>query len=521
MTWTPVRPIVVILGLSALFCVTYSSFTGRPILTIPEVGLLEKIVKFHCEMPEAQKDRFMLSFYNEDQVSEKKSYGMTTVLPGEKEAIITIIVKDFHEGHVVCEAKSQNNTSMDPMVSNQTFFKVIVPVESVHVEVSPLSKEVLEGDEITLHCVASKGTHLSYKWWMNGTQLDVASSRLDIKRAALQDTGIYSCMAYNIFNNSMNFTSMITHKVIQVKEHVLRPEISYTVERNGSQYHASIICHVNSNVPLTFMLYNQTGNTINTVTEALQRASFRIPIVLDQSMGTFYCGAKNDKLKGLSNNLTVHVVPVGGAVTLKVEYEMGQNFEVVGLTLRCGVNHGTHPSYQWFLNGSELPKKKKGNLYRISKEGHTLVLTTTNPDSFGSYYCLAMDSFDFNNNVSSKEFLVDKEVLNHLPIEVVALVFGCFLLVICLLTGCCIYGAIYPIRRTPVKPGFNWNVTDIKIKGEKSEDMEDSDLLKSTHLEDFGEMEVESVDEWPEIEKALQIHCMDEEDPEVHPSETS
>uniref|UniRef100_A0A8C9SPS4 Si:dkey-93h22.7 n=1 Tax=Scleropages formosus TaxID=113540 RepID=A0A8C9SPS4_SCLFO len=393
-------------------------------------------------MSEVQQEEFLVTFSRvSDQVEMRKDYGERTVMTGSKEGHITIRAKAADEGVVVCKATPQNKTDANVSISEQHYFKVIG--ERLSLEVSPASGEVFEGNNVTLRCAASKGTHLSYAWWLNDTLLKESRSEVVIEKITLFDAGTYSCMANNSLNDTVTYTSNRVQKTIKVKEYVSKPKISFLVEKHGKKYLARISCESSRGTdPVNFTLYNQTGETIAKKMESALFTSFNIFITLGRNMGMVYCGAKNFDQEVFSNTLTLHVVPVGGTVTLEAEYELGHNFEVIGLTLRCDVEHGTFPSYHWLLNDSELHVESRGTFYKISEERYTLSLTTSNPESFGSYHCKATDIFDMNNSVSSKEFLVDKDV-NYIPIEVVALVFGCFLFIVCLLAVCCIYGAIY------------------------------------------------------------------------------
>ncbi|XP_077462048.1 uncharacterized protein LOC144077858 isoform X2 [Stigmatopora argus] len=221
------------------------------------------------------------------------------------------------------------------------------------------------------------------------------------------------------------------------------PEISFSVLKEDSvNYFALVTCQsARGTLPITFSLYNSTELAFNrTVYE--RKATFKIPFVLDQYLGRLQCQADDGDQVVYSQWLPLEVVSVGGPVVMHYDYDIGENYAVVALTFYCKTTKGSFPRYRWFLNKTLL--QNRGSFYYTVSNNQQLdqsiLLISVGRSSMGTYHCEVSDMFDNATVISSKKTYIDPNVLNRLPVLVVAVVFGCFTFLVVLVFACCCVG---------------------------------------------------------------------------------
>lgn len=101
-------------------------------------------------------------------------------------------------------------------------------------------------------------------------------------------------------------------------------------------------------------------------------------------------------------------VPVGGPVMMSYDYDIGENYAVIGMTLYCQAAKGSHPRYQWFLNN--MPLHNQDSIYIVDElPERSILLLFVGLSSAGTYYCEVSDSFDNTTIVRSNKLYIDRE----------------------------------------------------------------------------------------------------------------
>lgn len=151
------------------------------------------------------------------------------------------------------------------------------------------------------------------------------------------------------------------------------------------------------------------------------------------------------------------------------DYDVGENYAVIGLRFYCKVAKGSLPRYQWFLNNTLL--HDRGSFYSVHHQPpeQSILLLSVGRSSAGTYHCEVSDSFNNSTTMRSKTWYLDKEgtvkmlhlsktslwelvsspchlpappVLNRLPYLVKVVVFGCFVILVLLVSICCWIGVL-------------------------------------------------------------------------------
>ncbi|KAM9363615.1 Fc receptor-like protein 5 [Symphorus nematophorus] len=494
---------VVILGLCYCNKESFQLSLGLPQLFGPSEALVKTVAEFRCDLQiYPENEPILLQLFKESD--RNRALGDYTSLNGEV-AVFPKVIKRDYEGNLLCTAKAQNNSNIQPTVSTMHYLKVVEPVSGAEIDVRSGQLEFFEGTKLEMQCKLAAGNHVSYKWLLNGRlvpQSHLSHDRLLIT-ATSKDSGSYMCIAMNDFEKTQIYTSNSSAVVITVKDLVSNPDISFTMLKEDSfSYSAMVTCQSTKGTPpVTFSLHNKTGLVANMTTEE-RKATFKVPVVLGQHLGFLQCQANNGDQTTNSEWIPLEVVPVGGPVTMNSDYNTGENYAVIAFRFYCKAAKGSLLRYQWFLNKTLL--NDRGSFYFVvdqPPEQSILVLSVVR-SSAGTYHCEVSDSFDNSTVISSKKQYLDKKVLNRLPVLVVAVVFGCFIVLILLVSVCCCIGVVFRRRQHGESlSGMELKRMSPVYEGELdlSKYNEDADVVKAATGGEFDQASDISVDEWPQI----------------------
>ncbi|XP_059394035.1 uncharacterized protein si:dkey-93h22.7 [Carassius carassius] len=469
----------------------------KPVLIAPSAALEDSVVDFFCEIP-GKPAGLSVDYELYVESNPGKMIGEYSSLSGEL-ATFSLIITKQHDGRIICKASGHNNTDIESSISDGWDFRVIVPVGEVSIISHQNIENIWEGEALSLQCIKTKGTYVSYEWLLNGAPVQMPYDRnndtLTIHRVSALNTGIYMCVASNQYNDTMTYNSSSSVSV-NIGEYVSKPEFSLDVVKlEDGGYTAIITCQSTKGTPhITFSLLNHT-DLIFTETTDTTSALFSIPIDLNRYMGHMRCNASNKGNWVLSEPYNLTVESVGGAVTVTAFRHVALDFQVVSVELLCKVERGTFPNYSWFLNDSRLLDRRGSD--------QSLLLLSVDRHRAGFYHCQASDRFDNSSSIRSPKMLISKEALNTLSPLVVIAVFTSFVLLNVAVIACCIYGVVLRRRYSREYPLIEQR-TRITDKWEDDEDEDDDylmlevyeeDAVQADRLSDSAENEDQSVDE--------------------------
>ncbi|XP_075895571.1 Fc receptor-like protein 5 [Nelusetta ayraudi] len=438
--------LVVLLGLG--YCSSESDrfSLGIPELQGPSVAFVGDIISFKCSLSTyPENELFFLKLIRKG--NRDKILGEYTSLYGDA-AEFPRIIKLADDGNLQCMATAQNNSNIQPTVSKDHYLKVIEEVKDPEIDIVSGSAVLFEGELLELHCSVKRGTYVFYEWLVNSRPVSPSSlhqGHVYIRRTSPQDSGSYVCIASNVVNNlddTLVHAANSSEVVITVKAVVSKPEISFAVLKKGPRnYSVTITCQSSEGTPpIAFSLYNSTQLVAN-VTADDRYATFKVPLVFSRHMGWFACQANNGNRIAYSERIPIEIVPVGGPVTMSYEYDIGENYAVIGLRLYCQAAKGSHLRYQWFLD--EMLLHNQDSFYVVDQlPERSMLLLSVGWGSAGTYHCKVSDSFDNTTVIRSKKLYIDREVLNRLPPLVQVVVFGCFTFLVLLVSFCCCAGVL-------------------------------------------------------------------------------
>lgn len=158
---------------------------------------------------------------------------------------------------------------------------------------------------------------------------------------------------------------------------------------------------------------------------------------------------------------------------MSYDYDIGENYAVIGMRLYCQAAKGSHPRYQWFRNKMLLYNQDSYYIVDQLPE-RSILLLPVGLSSAGTYHCEVSDSFDNTTVIRSKKLYIDREgtvspsvplllqlneknlnsdssgfalclppaVMNRVPLLVQVVVFGSFTFLVLLVSFCCWAGVL-------------------------------------------------------------------------------
>ncbi|XP_075895474.1 hemicentin-2 isoform X3 [Nelusetta ayraudi] len=455
---------LLIWALANLLTNTNGTASLQAVLTGPDMAFLRSRVTFRCVAPSAAPPvTFELVKDGEDVVD-----GGRVSLRNESVAF-SLKVTASTEGSYHCTATASAPAGGSGR-SNSIQLSVVTPPQNTRVTSEPFPPVAYEGSRFSLGCSVAAGSHLSYTWFFNRTEVKPSAlfrprgNELVMDKVSPQHAGYYSCMAWSMVQDTKRYSSSMAVQ-LTVKVYVSKPRISLSITKEGSGYLGKVACWSSQGtLPVNFslLLDNRQAGSI-TSTESLA-AWFPVPIVLGRDMGVVRCHVANEVQELTSEPLTLVVVPVGGEVMVDVEYLYGADSELAAARLRCRLSRGTFPHVSWFFNDDPLPpevhedahnhsRPASSSMYATADQSRTLFLTQLGPKESGYYRCKVRDNYDAAGAwVESAAVLVQvtdtvipaatPETAPKVPlttIEILSITFCCFLLLLLAVGMCCIY----------------------------------------------------------------------------------
>lgn len=429
-----------LLPFSVLACLVYQidgTLFPSPVLTGPDKAYLGSKVMFQCIVPGATLPiTYNLLREGKEVVAPRMDVSQA--------ATFSLKIAMSSAGSYHCEASAGELTAS----SGTVHLQVVIPVSGASVTPDPSPPVMYEGSRLILRCDVTRGSHLSYTWFFNKQEvmssalpsLRLSGNVLVVDEVTQVHAGSYSCVAGTKMRTNSRFSSSGELQVT-VKVFFSVPMISLSVSKEGRDYVGNVTCRSSKgSPPVTFhLLLDGEERTFVEATESLV-AVFPVAIVPGRDMGVARCLAQSEVQQLLSDPLNLEVVPVGGRAEVEVDYLYRADYKMDAVKLQCLLSRGTFPFFSWSLNNSVLSPDGDTEShthshtpprYTITDAGRTLLLPDLAAKESGYYRCRARDSYDETSPwVESVAVLVQAEESTMTTIEVVAIAFCCFLMLV-------------------------------------------------------------------------------------------
>ncbi|XP_053489891.1 Fc receptor-like protein 5 isoform X2 [Ictalurus furcatus] len=376
--------LLVVLGFCAMWQEADAEIIlDKPVLSGPSNSTLGSVEEFYCKLDKIPTNQTVLyQFFNKGNVN--KILGEYSALTQEKAKFPAVISLAF-DGQLICKASVQNNSEIIPTLSDQMKFQVIVPVKGAQIISSPSLEDLWEKDSLTLWCNITEGNFVLYDWFLDDNPLlnDSSNSHLLIPSLSSKNKGKYVCVAKNYYNETLNYTNKSEGVDVHVKEYLSQPEISFKIGKNAEgNFSAYVKCQVTKGSPPINYTFFRNNHQVAVVNGEHLNASFVVPIVLDQDMGTVYCQANNGKrlVQSRKLNLTVEYLSQP-----EISFKIGKNAEGnFSAYVKCQVTKGSPLiNYTFFRNNHQVAVVNSEHL------NASFVVPIVLDQDMGTVYCQA------------------------------------------------------------------------------------------------------------------------------------
>ncbi|XP_039470023.1 Fc receptor-like protein 5 isoform X3 [Oreochromis aureus] len=426
---------------------TGGSSSLRPVLTGPDLAFSGPRVVFRCVAPNVSPP-VIYELIKDGRVR----IGRDRDFHGGQVALFPIKVTAASEGSYHCRATAGGTRE----ISNSIKLRVVTPPSYTRVTSEPFPPVAYEGSRMALSCDVEMGSHLSYSWFFNRKEITSSTSlpfhfvgnKLLVERVTPEYAGNYSCSAWTSVNEIKRISSS-TEVQVTIKVYVSKPEISFSVHKEGTGYHGNVTCwSTRGSPPVNFYLLLD-GKEVDSATAAQTLAAwFLVVVVPELDMGEARCRVKTENQDLTSEPVNLEVVPVGGNVKVEVEYLYTADSKLTTARLSCHVSRGTFPYISWLFNDSVLPSESHPDSHiqpilphiAFADRRRSLVLTKLSPEESGYYRCRARDNYDDAGPwVESAAELVQVTGFCMNITEAVTITFCCFVLLILVVGSACVY----------------------------------------------------------------------------------
>ncbi|MFT7800595.1 hemicentin-1-like [Arapaima gigas] len=281
-------------------------------------------------------------------------------------------------------------------ISNGTSQLIILNIRygpsDLTLTVNPHAAAYRAGSDLTLSCSSQSNPPALYRWAFEGRFLDQKGSQLILANVHMNQTGNYTCWAYN--DVTLRYTSVSTWATII--DPVSKVTINVTGELpilNGS---FALSCSVSG--PVTFIQWLKDGWPLSPNNKTIfsgDNSSVTFSLVELSDNGNYRCEASNAVSNQTSPEykLLVNYGPEQPIIT-------GPNVAETGsvITFNCTASSRPPSQYSWFFNGTQVaqgPLFKSGDL--------TL-------GSSGKYTCVAFNPVTGRSSSAVKELSVVGEL---------------------------------------------------------------------------------------------------------------
>ncbi|XP_031609243.2 Fc receptor-like protein 5 isoform X2 [Oreochromis aureus] len=453
-----------VLAVASFLIKISGSSSLRPVLTGPDLAFSGPRVVFRCVAPNVSPP-VIYELIKDGRVR----IGRDRDFHGGQVALFPIKVTAASEGSYHCRATAGGTRE----ISNSIKLRVVTPPSYTRVTSEPFPPVAYEGSRMALSCDVEMGSHLSYSWFFNRKEITSSTSlpfhfvgnKLLVERVTPEYAGNYSCSAWTSVNEIKRISSS-TEVQVTIKVYVSKPEISFSVHKEGTGYHGNVTCwSTRGSPPVNFYLLLD-GKEVDSATAAQTLAAwFLVVVVPELDMGEARCRVKTENQDLTSEPVNLEVVPVGGNVKVEVEYLYTADSKLTTARLSCHVSRGTFPYISWLFNDSVLPSESHPDSHiqpilphiAFADRRRSLVLTKLSPEESGYYRCRARDNYDdagpwvesaaelvqvtvnsMSQAESSTETPPSESFCMNIT-EAVTITFCCFVLLILVVGSACVY----------------------------------------------------------------------------------
>ncbi|MGH0119435.1 UNVERIFIED_CONTAM: hypothetical protein FKN15_024178 [Acipenser sinensis] len=379
-----------------------------------------------------------------------KTATMKSVTSGRSMTIHRVL--ENQAGNYSCVA----NNNLTAGHSQDIEVEVKARVRGVSLESRPHPLEVSVNEEMVFTCSVEEGTFPVYKWMFNGHHLQAnpdsyslnqQGNILTIPSATLVHNGTYVCSVCDAFDKTHCIKSAALQAEVKARVRGVSLESRPHPLEVSVNEEMVFTCSVEEGTfPVYKWMFNGHHLQANPDSYSLNQQGniLTIPSATLVHNGTYVCSVcdafdKTHCIKSAALQAEVKARVRGVSLESRPHpLEVSVNEEMV---FTCSVEEGTFPVYKWMFNGHHL--QANPDSYSLNQQGNILTIPSATLVHNGTYVCSVCDAFDKTHCIKSAALQAEVKEAVPVSIEDIAVAFGCFLLLVIVLSVCCVVAFKY------------------------------------------------------------------------------
>ncbi|XP_067831361.1 carcinoembryonic antigen-related cell adhesion molecule 5-like isoform X2 [Heptranchias perlo] len=284
-----------------------------------------------------------------------------------------------------------NGNTSDPLRLNVSYGP-----ESLNISINPQLALYVLGSNVNFSCSAVSNPPSEFQWYLNSTSLEQNGQQLIIADITLNNTGNYTCEA---FNNATKRYSLTTRDMVVI-EPVSKPNVTANatnpIEHNDT---VALTCFA-SGTAVSYQWLEDNSTIIPDKRFGLSGDNRTLTVsgVL-RSDGGFMCYAYN-AVNGMTSDLYHLDVSYGPDLpNISINPDLPVYISGRAVAFSCSADSNPPSEFEWYLNDTLLQPK-----------GHQLTIDSITLNGTGKYTCHAFNNLTKKYNASTKQILVIEPV---------------------------------------------------------------------------------------------------------------
>ncbi|XP_048379808.1 carcinoembryonic antigen-related cell adhesion molecule 5-like isoform X2 [Stegostoma tigrinum] len=263
--------------------------------------------------------------------------------------------------------------------------------ESLNITINPQHDLYILGSNVILSCSAISKPISEFQWYLNGNSLHKYGQQLIISDITLNNTGNYTCEAFNIVTKRYS----VTMRDIIVVEPVSKPFISSNNTTPVEYDTVVLMCHASGTaVSYQWLKENETIEAGDRFGLSSDNSTLTIFGVL-RSDEEFICYGYNMINENASDPYLLNVNYGPEIVNMSIDPPL--SFHTLGssINLSCSADSNPASEFRWYLNGNPLQHYEE-----------QLIIDGISLNDTGNYTCEALNNATQQNNMRSTDVMV-------------------------------------------------------------------------------------------------------------------